>query len=72
MRRLIALIPFGVAAVLAPLAAQPPGNWGNLPYQSQVNQAANQLFYHVEQLRVFAASFRNPQAANLQRLVEPY
>lgn len=74
MRRIIsfAVIAASVVAVLAPLPAQPPGNWGNLPYLTQVKQSANQLFYHVEQLRVFVSSFRNPQAGNLQRLVEPY
>lgn len=72
MRRFISLCLIGLVAALTPLAAQPQANWGNLPYHSQVSQAANQLFYHVEQLRTFAASFRNPQAATLQRMVEPY
>src|SRR5262245_32300584 len=56
--------------------AQPPNTiaptWGNLPYLTQVNQAANQLFNHVEKLKTFCASLRHPQAPALQRMVDAY
>jgi len=56
--------------------AQPPDPrgpaWGNLPYSTQVSQAANQLFYQVERARTQLASLQHPQAATLQRLVDAY
>lgn len=71
------LLPFlSVVVIVGGLFAQPPGQpapqWGNLPYITQVTQAAQQLFYHVERLRVFASTFRHPQAGQLQQLVNNY
>src|SRR5690242_3863433 len=45
--------------VTSAAVAQPPGaNWGNLPYHTQVTQAANQLFYSVEQLNSAVGTLR--------------
>jgi hypothetical protein len=59
--------------VTSAVIAQPPGaNWGNLPYLTQVTQAANQLFYSVEQLNSAVGTLRHPQAPALQRQLGAY
>lgn len=48
----------------------PPGTSADSQYLSRVDQAANQLFYQVEQLKILLGSLRSPQNASpLQVLV---
>ena len=66
------LVPGSLLAVIVGAALAQPLAWGNISYNSRVSQAANQLFQHVEHLKVFASTFRHPQVAALQQLVNAY
>lgn len=60
-----------LAIALGAALAQPPA-WGNISYNTRVSQAASQLFFQVEQLKVFAATVQHPQASQLRQMVNQY
>src|SRR5436309_9959775 len=71
MSRTAVAVAVGLCAAAA--VGQPPAQrWVGDPYLAQVRQAANQLFYHVEQLRNLLTAQRAAQYQALLNETEAY